>query len=204
MLKFIANQFKKPQGFAGKIVSNMMEKGNLKTYEWMLSLMNINPDDKIFEIGYGTGFVINRILEKNRNISLHGIDFSKVMFEKAEKKNKQYIKEKKVFLKYGDLLDYDENNDFNKIYGINVIYFWNDLEIYFSKIYKLLSKKGRLFLYMTDAENLLKIKFSQTDVFNKYTPVVVTDTLKSTGFINTNCLTGKINMKKAYCIIAEK
>jgi cyclopropane fatty-acyl-phospholipid synthase-like methyltransferase len=204
LLKFIAGQFKKPEGLAGRLVAKIMEKGNQKTYDWMISLLDIKKNDRIFEIGFGTGFVLNSLAGANNDITLYGIDFSKVMFKKAYKRNKKYIDQKKVFIKYGDLLDYNDSKNFNKIFGINVIYFWKDLESYFTKIYDLLKEKGALLLYMADKEELIKLKFTATDVFNKYTPEHITGILNKCGFKKTGFTIGKTNMEKAYCIIGEK
>jgi len=53
MLKTITNQFKRPYGFLGKIISMMMKKGNSKAIARIISELEINENDRLFEIGYG-------------------------------------------------------------------------------------------------------------------------------------------------------
>ena len=55
MLRFIGNQFRKPRGFFGKIVSKIMIKGNSHAYDKIIPELNIQQNDRILEIGYGHG-----------------------------------------------------------------------------------------------------------------------------------------------------
>jgi len=47
----IGMQFKKPGGILGKIVSNLMIKGNRSAYETVIKDLAIQSNDKILEIG---------------------------------------------------------------------------------------------------------------------------------------------------------
>lgn len=200
MFRKIAMQFKKPSGFWGKISSNMMIKGNRPAYDVLLNDLNIQSGDKILEIGYGPGVGIGLIAEKFGSCSLYGIDFSELMFKRAAKRNKQFIEDNKVKLFYGDFIETDINTkDFDKIFFLNVVYFWDDLHKPFKKVHSLLKDGGVLFFYMASKDDLVKIKFAQTDIFNKYSIEQITDALKSAGFSKVDH-----NFKKGYYIKAMK
>ena len=61
--KFIASQFKKPTGLFGIFTSNMMVKNNQKNYDNMIKDLDLQPHDKLLEIGYGPGIGIRMIAE---------------------------------------------------------------------------------------------------------------------------------------------
>ncbi len=107
------------------------------------------------------------------------------MFNEAKKRNSKFIENNRLELKYGAYQDINfVENTFSKIFFINVIYFWNDLELIFRKIYKDLNSNGTLYFYMAHPDDLNKLKFTDDSIFNKYTLDFVIDKLNSAGFEN--------------------
>ena len=182
MLTLIGNQFRKPTGFLGKIISRIMIKGNRSDYDKIISELNIRQNDRIMEIGYGHGVGVDRI-SSNYDCFVAGIDFSELMFKEATKRNKTHIENKKVELYFGDLLSSElAPNHFDKVFCLNVIYFWDKLEEPFLKIKAMLKEGGTLCMYMAHRDYLKKVKFTRNGIFNKYTIEEVVDQLESTGF----------------------
>ncbi len=89
--KFIAIQFKKPSGLFGMFSSNVMIKGNKAKYEKLIKDLNLQPRDKLLEIGYGPGVGINMIAIACPSCTIHGIDFSNLMYKRASKYNKNTL-----------------------------------------------------------------------------------------------------------------
>jgi SAM-dependent methyltransferase len=162
--------------------------------------MDIRDNDSLLEVGFGPGYAINLIAHKYKHTKISGIDFSELMSEKASQKNCVFIQTGRVDLICGDLIDYKGKDLFSKIYGINVVYFWNDLDKYLAKIFKLLKKKGEVFLYMADPSQLDKMP----EVFNKYTRDQMLVELKKAGFKHVRFEKEKSSSDKAYCFIAQK
>lgn len=103
------------------------------------------------------------------------------MYKKATERNKKYIDSGKVELKYGDLLDSETCSEkFDKVFCINVIYFWNDLKKAFLKIYSLLNGGGIYLIYMTTADELTRLGFEKE--FVKYSIEQVESALLQAGF----------------------
>ena len=94
----IAGQFKRPTGLLGKFISKKMQKGNNDVYKWMISLMEFGSAKNALEIGYGTGKVLTELMNTHKGINFYGIDFSKVMYEKALTNNSNFIEEARIFL----------------------------------------------------------------------------------------------------------
>ena len=63
MFKNLGKQFRQPSGFLGKLVSKLMVKGNSIAYDRLISKMDIKDSVTLFEIGYGHGLGIDKILK---------------------------------------------------------------------------------------------------------------------------------------------
>jgi chemotaxis methyl-accepting protein methylase len=89
-----------------------------------------------------------------------------------------------VQLQHGDFLKEPVgHNDFDKIFCLNVVYFWNELRTPFEKVLSLLKKGGAFHIYMADKNTLLEKK-TPDSVFNKYSIEQVVEALKAAGFEN--------------------
>jgi len=182
MQRIIGNQYKKPTGILGKIIAHKMIKGNIHDYERVISQLNIKQNDRLFEIGYGIGFGVDKI-SSDYDCFVSGIDFSKVMFNIATKRNRKHIENKKVELLYGDFLGSAIiSGSFDTVFCLNVIYFWDKLDEPFSKINALLKKGGLLCIFMCHRDFMNTVKFTKDGIFNKYSIEEVVDKLKSAGF----------------------
>ena len=163
-----------------------MKKGNRSAYDKLIPLLNIKKDDRILEIGYGHGIGIDTICQ-NYDCTITGIDFSELMFNESTARNQRHIENKKVELDFGDYLDFDYSQaSFDKIFFINVIYFWDNLKKPFNKINKELKHDGKLCIFMANRDDLKRLKFTKDDIFNKYTIDFVCEELEKSGFQNIN------------------
>ena len=180
--EFIASQFKKPEGLFGIFTSNMMVKNNRKNYERLIKDLDLHSNFKLLEIGYGPGIGITMIEEQCPTCTVDGIDFSKLMFRRASKYNKQYINNNKVALWHGDFLQLPvTDKQYDRIFCVNVIYFWNSLKEPFEKVFSLLKQGGSFHIYMAGPK-FLKDKSAPDSVFSKYSIEQVTEQLKAAGF----------------------
>jgi arsenite methyltransferase len=200
ILRKIGMQFKKPNGFLGKVISNLMIIGNRSAYENMIKYLTIKSNDKILEIGYGPGIGIGLISERYESCEIFGVDFSQLMHKRASKRNYKFIKNNRVHLMYGDFVENElSTTGFDKIFCINVVYFWDDLQKPFEKVNSLLKDGGTFCLYMAGKDELNKAKFTKDGIFNKYSIGQVVNALKSSGFHEIDH-----NFRKGYFIKAKK
>jgi len=187
----IATQFKQPSGFLGKVISYIMKKGNGPIYDIIIKRLQIKPGDKLFEIGYGHGLGIQKILSRY-DCTIAGIDFSELMIKEASKRNKKYIENKKVSLLYGDFLALNSTLEkYDKVYCLNVIYFWDELKKPFSIIKSILNPNGSLCMFMEHRDRLGRLNFTNDTVFNKYSIEQVVDALNTAGFNKIDYTLGK-------------
>ena len=180
--KFIALQFKKPSGWLGIWSSNKMIKGNRKHYDRLINDLDLQPHDKLLEIGYGPGRGIYTIAETCPSCTIHGIDFSSLMYKRATAYNKASIQKGNVLLQHGDFLKLPiAENHYDKVFCLNVVYFWNELKEPFAKGFSVLKKGGSFYIYMADSSTLIEKK-APGSVFNFYSTAEVAEALKSVGF----------------------
>ena len=182
MLSAIGQQFRQPTGLLGRVISLLMKKGNMPAYEVLIEQMNIQQGDQVFEIGYGPGKGIEAIQEAV-NCTIEGIDFSPLMHKEANARNKNLVQAGKLDLYLGDFLRYElMKNTYDKIFCINVVYFWDDLIPPFRKIQQGLKNGGEFHFYMSSPEMLNKLKFTKDHIFCKRTLDEVLQKAKDAGF----------------------
>lgn len=159
-----------------------MIKGNRPEYDRIIPELDICQNDRILEIGYGHGLGVDRI-SSIYDCYIVGIDFSELMYKQATKRNWKHIQNKKVELVYGDFLTSEIiHNQFDKVFCLNVIYFWDTLDEPFYRIKTVLKAGGLLCMFMAHRDFLNKVKFTKDGIFNKYAIDEVVDKLNFAGF----------------------
>ena len=87
-----------------------------------------------------------------------------------------------MLLQNGDFLRMTiVTNDYDKIFCLNVVYFWDELKEPFEKVLSLLKKGGAFHIYMADRSTLMEKK-APDSVFNKYSIEQIVEALKLVGF----------------------
>ena len=58
----IVGQFKQPHGSLGQVAGFIMAKrpSNIERNQWTLDLLDLRPDDRVLEIGFGPGIAIEK------------------------------------------------------------------------------------------------------------------------------------------------
>lgn len=201
MFESLERQLRKPSGFYGRLVSRMMNKRNKMAFERIIRELEITSGEKIFEIGYGPGLGLNLIANSISDCNISGIDFSELMYQEAVKRNKRFVESGNVHLQFGDFLTQESVGEkYDKIFCLNVIYFWSDLHLAFSKTYSLLNNGGMFCIFMTHKDELEATSFTNlAKDFNKYSIETVEAELLNVGFQSI-----EYDMDKGYFIKAIK
>jgi len=203
---FFSKQARKPEGLFGRIVMRVVfDQGNAFLNDFVNDLMSVQTDDRIIEIGSGTGKLINRMAKKIDKGLIEGIDFSSAMVSIARKRNKESIAKGKVKIVEGnfDEISY-EKDSFTKACSVNTLYFWPSPANTAKKIAEILKPDGKLVLAFEDIEQLNQRKLNQ-DVFNLYSKDEVQDLLINAGFShNVNIVSRKKGNLIFYCVVAIK
>jgi trans-aconitate methyltransferase len=125
----VVAQFAHPTGFFGNITGLIMahRPSNLERNEWAISLLDLQPADRVLEIGFGPGVTIQKLSEIVTDGVIWGIDHSEVMFKQAAKRNQRAIAAGSVQLvltSVSQLPCFD--HPFDKILAVNNVQFWDN------------------------------------------------------------------------------
>jgi len=183
MLQKTREQLKKTSGIPRRVISNFIHRGNRFLYKRMIKLLDLQPTDKILEIGSGMGIRISLIATECDGCEIYGIDVSERQLKESVERNKQFIASHKVHLQSGDFIETSiDAKDFDKIFCINLSKIQNNLQTSLEKIKSLLKDEGTFYFYMKGKAEGEKFKFAKKDVLNQYTIEQIVEVLKSAGF----------------------
>jgi SAM-dependent methyltransferase len=167
--KMMARQLRKPGGVAGIKTGKMMNKANGFLYEFTLDTMQPAANDSILEIGFGNGKFFNTVFARADNLHISGLDFSFTMVNAARENNRDLIDKDKLVLTQGSSNQMPfADNSFNKIFCINVIYFWDDPAQHLQEIKRVLKPRGQFFASIRTKESMALMPFTQYG-FTSYT-----------------------------------
>jgi cyclopropane fatty-acyl-phospholipid synthase-like methyltransferase len=143
--RIVSSQFGRPRGALGYLAGYIMghRRSNLERSDWALSLLQIEPGDRILEIGFGPGVAVGKAAAKAAEAV--GIDRSVLMVSQATRRNKELIESGKLKLLHGSAETLSpELGLFDKIYSVNVAQFWKEPVAVFHRLGDLLKPGGVL------------------------------------------------------------
>lgn len=167
--EYIGSQFGNPHGFVGKICCIIMNIINNAMYRNTVSMIDIKQGEKILDIGYGNGFLLQSIYKKVK-ADLYGIDISEDMKNEASRRNATAAENGQLFLEVGDCCDLSyEDDTFSAVTSINTVYFWSDTEKGLSEINRVM-KTGASFYNVVYTKKWLDTLSYTKKGFKKFEP----------------------------------
>ena len=203
---FFSKQARRPDGLFGRLVMSMVfDQGNAFLNKFVDELMSVQNDDRVIEIGFGTGKLIYKMAQKIDKGLIEGVDFSSTMVSIAQKRNKKNIAKGKVKISEGDFdtIPYGKEK-FSKACSVNTLYFWPAPLHTAKKIADILKSDGKFILAFEDIEQLNQRKLNQ-EVFRLYSKDEVQDLLIRAGFSNNIDVVSRKKGKLIFhCAVAKK
>jgi len=201
--RLIDKNFRRPGGLVGLYIIKFLKK-NQTEYDELEPLLKLNKGDKVLEIGYGLGMGIYDYSHKY-DCTFYGIDFSRLMYRKALRLNHEKVSEGNVILQCGNFDDYSvESDTFHCIYLINVIYFWEEIQSRFQKIFSMLKQNGKVIIFMVDSEYFKGTKqVKNKNIFHLRSIGDVVTEMEKTGFKSVE-IKEHSKEKNCYYIIGYK
>jgi len=160
--RFIAQQLRRPAGEAASSIGDKMDEVNEPLFNLTLEAMQPTANQRILEIGFGTGTYLRRLFEQTDSLELHGIDSSPEMVETATRVNGDLLESTRLNLGAGesDNLPF-EDAFFDKVYCNMVVYFWDQPEDHLEEVHRVLRPGGRFYTGMRTRESMLQFPFVQ-------------------------------------------
>jgi ubiquinone/menaquinone biosynthesis C-methylase UbiE len=129
LIAAIVGQFGHPQGPAGSVAGWVMahRPSNRQRNSWVVSLLDVQPTDRVLEIGFGPGLAIAELSRRVGDSGhVDGIDHSEVMLRLATRRNASAIAARRVTLGRAsvDQLPPSLGGPFDAILTVNSLGFW--------------------------------------------------------------------------------
>lgn len=143
----IDRQYRQPAGIFGRYIGRQMARQHQQENAWSVSLLAIEPEDHILEVGFGPGMAIEMMAQQASSGRIAGIDYSPTMVSVARKRNAQAIKAGRVDLRCGEATALPFTSaSFDKTLSIHTLYFWSDPTKALREICRVLRPGGMLVL----------------------------------------------------------
>jgi ubiquinone/menaquinone biosynthesis C-methylase UbiE len=155
--------FGRPEGVLGRLGGVIMARLNRDAAAWVVGLLDIQPTDRILEIGFGPGVGIQLLAERASAGRVCGIDPSAEMVEQATARNREAIGSGRVQLQLGvaDRLPYADAS-FDKAIAINSMHIWSDRAAALREIRRVLKVGSKIAVAFTPLSRQSKIGLAET------------------------------------------
>jgi SAM-dependent methyltransferase len=149
------SQFARPRGLLGQLAARLMRRGNAPLNLWMVDLLEVTPQDRVLEVGFGPGVALAELLARASDGFVAGVDASELMVRQARSRHANAIATGQLEIRQGDAssLPYDDAT-FDKVCGTHVIYFWLDALATVRELRRVLRLGGTLALAYQERDRM--------------------------------------------------
>ncbi|QIX86969.1 class I SAM-dependent methyltransferase [Campylobacter ureolyticus] len=156
---------------------------------WAISKLNLDENKQlnILDIGCGGGQNLLNLSIKFKNSTLFGIDHSPTSINLSSQTCKDI--KKRVFLEVLDVHKMSfSDNKFDLITAFETLYFWENLDIAFKEIKRVLKKDGKFMIFLEGTTKQTLEKWEnlgeEIKLKNKLNPAEIKEILNKNGFLN--------------------
>jgi SAM-dependent methyltransferase len=142
-------QFHQPTGAVGHVTGWIMGRrsSNVERSRWAVQLLDIQPTDRVIELGCGPGVAIAAIAARAVRGSVVGVDHSQVMIRQAGRRNRAAVRAGRVRLIHAPVERMSiSDGPFNAALAVNTVGMWPDPPARLREIARLLRPGGRIAL----------------------------------------------------------
>ena len=195
-------QYPCPKGVMGRIAGELMVRQHVRETAWTVSIADVQPTDRVLEIGFGAGKAIELLAGKTTHGFVYGIDLSATMVKRARKRNARAVRAGRVILQQGKAaqLPFAEH-EFDKVVSIHTYYFWSDPQATLTEIFRVLKPEGTLiFTFSNGKIGEERDYYDQTFIEEQVLPQ-----MRSVGFTEVSTRPGPISRQfKHLAVIGAK
>jgi ubiquinone/menaquinone biosynthesis C-methylase UbiE len=147
LIERIRAQFGRPTGLPGRVAGLIMahRASNRRRNAWAVSLLDVQRDDRVLEIGFGPGIAIEELSRRAPEGHVCGLDHSEVMVRQAARRNADGVRRGLVELRLGSAESLPAfATPFDKILAVNVLQFGDQPVERLVEMRSLLRSGGRI------------------------------------------------------------
>jgi SAM-dependent methyltransferase len=147
------------------MIGERMVRQHAPETDWSVELLNLQPADRVLEIGFGAGRGLALALDQTPHGRVVGVDLSPTMIQAAARRNRRAVQRGRLGLVCGDVATLPFGRQrFDKALSIHTFYFWLDPRAVCLRLVDLLAPGGRLVSTFATARKLPTGEWSYWDV----------------------------------------
>ena len=117
----------KPEGEAGRAVSERLNRVNADITAAVYQRLQLRPSDHVLEIGFGNGRLLPALLAYAHDLTYAGIDIAETMVTEAIAFNAELVAAGRASFRLASAEAIPcPDQSFDRVFAVNVIYFWPD------------------------------------------------------------------------------
>ncbi|MEY4509032.1 MAG: hypothetical protein RLZZ450_1154 [Pseudomonadota bacterium] len=179
LLDLLVPQLARPHGPLSRLIAPMLDRGNRTINLHVVGALDLAPQQRVLELGFGGGVGLAIVLEHEPSVRLTGVDPSPEMVERCKRRFGDRVT---VLRGSADALP-SADGSFDRIFGVNVCYFWPDLTAALAEQRRVLAEGGRLVLGIRPPETLRRFQFEQAG-HRVWTPEQYVQALEAAGLVD--------------------
>ncbi|MGK8524296.1 class I SAM-dependent methyltransferase [Nocardia asteroides] len=148
-IRYLVRQARHPRGVVGWINGWMFafRPSNRQRNIWAVSLLDVQPTDRVLEIGFGPGVAIAEFAARATQGHVFGIDHSRAMVRHAARRNSVAVRAGRVHLIHASVEQMPSFSDpLDAMLAVNSVGFWPDPVERLRELRRLLRPAGRIAL----------------------------------------------------------
>lgn len=141
----------RPEGLAGRIFGKVMEATNESAYHRALSLLDAARDAAVVEVGFGTGRLVELLLDRVPDGQIAGVDPAATMVDVARSRSAVRVAGERVDLRLGEAgrLPWADAS-FDAALALHCFQFWADPVAAAREVLRVLRPGGRFVVVLRE------------------------------------------------------
>jgi ubiquinone/menaquinone biosynthesis C-methylase UbiE len=139
----MARHLGRPDGEVGLAVGERLNRVNENITAEAYRRLRLRTDMHVMEIGFGNGHLLPDLLRQAPGLLYNGIDISPTMVDEARRFNAALVNEGRAAFHLADAARIPAADaSFDRVFAVNVIYFWSDPVVPLREIRRVLRPSG--------------------------------------------------------------
>lgn len=165
------------------IFGSKEKEAHQKLMAWIVSHIDLWPEDQVLEVGFGLGTLLQLASRHVTKGKIIGVEISPAMVKAAKELNAKAVRAGRMEIIQADANSLPfENDQFDKVFAVNVVYFWEDLTETVNELCRIIKPGGIIALYLAPRILLEDMKKHRFGAFTMHAAEDVVAVLQPLGF----------------------
>jgi len=203
--RWFAGQLACPRGLFGKcLLAPLWNRRNAALSDVAYDALVPAAGDRILEIGFGGGYLLNRLADAVTVGQLAGADVSSALVQRAQRRFRWLLSAGRLDLRCApaEVLPF-ESGVFSKVCSVNSVFYWSDPARGLAECARVLKPGGKLVLCLTCPASLAKRNFARHGL-KLFEPGEIEELLVAAGFGELRTTQHADRHQEFFCTVGAK